>query len=303
MISSYWYSHTYRLCRKLASPSPAGPYRLLCFVLDDEQLAWSRLLANRADEPADLFGNEPHIPRNEFLLKIQDYHWFYCRGCLKLHPKNRSWTRSWPHDSPTPNLCYMGLLNVVDLCACLALTVHDRTQLAMWLRTGEPGRDVHRRIRDSFQFRVLGNRPILSHHCSVTSNMDAFYGLAMMVELGANDCLVVTTRYHVRWTKRREFPPRLNEDCSVDTYRYLPSPNVEPVALCQHYHAIAWIYRPMPETSGRCSLCKTVFHLLGCSDDGLSCVIQGVRNLPWHEYLSLPLRYLGEKSMFNFWYM
>ncbi|KAL2833041.1 hypothetical protein BDW59DRAFT_157180 [Aspergillus cavernicola] len=223
-------------------------YRLFCSVLDDEQLAWPRLLASRSHDK--FFGSQLALPRNELLLRLEDDgRWLYCGGCLKLHPKNHY---TWVSElmSPETRSCIYDA-GVVDVCACLALIFADGIKLAEWLKTGAPSRNLRRSIREAFQSQMVNNRQVLFHHCSITSHADVFIRLVMRVTLDADDCLIVATTYHVYWTK----PHTILGDSVDRTYGY---------------------YRL---SRGKCTICDTRYHLLGCTDDGLYCVMQGVRNL------------------------
>lgn len=243
-------------------------YRLLRCVFDDERLAWPRLLASRSYE---LIGSQPHLPRNELLLKLEDNRWMYCSGCLKLHLKNR-FTLSLPNVPPSDRLCNYNVW-VVDVCACLALTFFHGIQLVEWLETGTPSLNLHRNIRELFQSQLVNNKRVLLHHCSITSHEDAFISLATTVTLDASHCLIVATRFNVHWTK----PHNLSGPTVEEPYR--PSKNTDPVALCPHLHAIAWLYSPSRRSRNECGCCDTMYYLLGRSNDGLHCVVKGVRNL------------------------
>ncbi|KAL4910620.1 hypothetical protein BDW74DRAFT_887 [Aspergillus multicolor] len=59
-------------------------YRLLRSAHGNEQLAWPRYLAYPLPS-CKQFGMGSL--RNELLLKLEDARWLYCRGRLKLHPK------------------------------------------------------------------------------------------------------------------------------------------------------------------------------------------------------------------------
>ncbi|EIT73656.1 hypothetical protein AO1008_04816 [Aspergillus oryzae 100-8] len=65
-------------------------YRLFSSTLQDEQLAWPRLLACKTFRISDtLSSNEAPLisPRTQVLLQLQDDWWLYCAACLKIQPR------------------------------------------------------------------------------------------------------------------------------------------------------------------------------------------------------------------------
>lgn len=252
-------------------------YRLLHSVLDDKQLAWPRYLANPLPSHHRTFGSEPELPRTDLLLKMEDSHWLYCAGCLKLHPNDHFLSK--PMSSTSRHCKWFS--GVVDLCACLALTYLDAVKLADWIQTGDPSEYLHQSIRQQFQLRVVDNRRCLVHDCSVTGHPDAFIALKTMVTVDAENCLIVTTRYNLHWST----PHELNDSkCGIDLRRGYKMPrDTETVFLCPHIHAFAWIYGCFAScythAKDECRSCDTEFCLLGHTDDKLYAVIQGVRNL------------------------
>ncbi|PLN81036.1 hypothetical protein BDW42DRAFT_201006 [Aspergillus taichungensis] len=249
-------------------------YRLLCSVHGDEQLAWPRYLASPL--PACEFGSEPHVSRNDLLLKLQDTHWIFCRGCLKLHPKNHF---RYIHKR-RPNKCEysINLVNVVDLCACLALTYANGIKLVDWIQTGVASHHLHQNTYREFQFRELKNTRFLIHRCSVTSQPDAFVALTATVALDADNRLVVTTRYNVYWST----PHPYLRDHPRDRDIYQVPHNIESIFVCPHIHALAWLYGRHSRFlvhEDRCGSCATTINLIHSTGDGLHSVIQAERNL------------------------
>ncbi|KAL4785007.1 hypothetical protein BJX76DRAFT_325763 [Aspergillus varians] len=250
-------------------------YGLLRSCHDDERLAWPRFLASPLPS-CELFGSQPHLPRTDLLLKQEDARWLYCCGCLKLHPNNH-FTIGSIRVLPLRRYC-KNRVGVADLCACLALTYLNGVRLGDWIQTGVPSQYLHQNIRQEFRFRVLDKRRLLIHNCSVTSQPDAFVALTTMVTLDPDNCLVVTTRYKVYWST----PHRYLGDAVDCRETYRTPYNTEPLFLCPHIHALAWLYGPYApylKSKKSCGLCDTKFRLLGCTDDGLHSVIQGERNL------------------------
>ncbi|KAL3486302.1 hypothetical protein BJX62DRAFT_215444 [Aspergillus germanicus] len=110
----------------------------------------------------------------------------------------------------------------------------------------------------------------------------------MEVTLDEFDSLIVTTRYHVRWATSHRFP--IEETSLIDRRDEQASYNAPPVMICPHLHALGWVYKHYDS----CFNCGTVPHLLGCTDDGLCWVVQGVRNLGGHDRW-----YRGSRLPFN----
>ncbi|KAL2865566.1 uncharacterized protein BJX67DRAFT_389330 [Aspergillus lucknowensis] len=234
-------------------------YRLLRSALDDEVLAWPKYLTSPItpwhDPPLDLFRDNPEVPRNDFLLKLEDAWWLYCCKCLKLHPSYQF--KPWfvgPWTPPSTRFCNSNV-GVVDLCACLSLTYWNGVQLAM-----------------------VNNKQCLLHKCSVISQPNAFVALTTMVTFDTDCYLVVTTRYNVYLSSPHK---KLGETVDwLDAYR--PPPNTEGIFVCPHMHALAWLYGRYWKSSGcqySCECCDTNCHLLFCTYDGLHSVIKGERNL------------------------
>ena len=249
-------------------------YRLLRSVHDDEQLAWPRYLANPL--PACESDSQLRVPRNDLLLKLQDTHWIYCCGCLKLHPKNHF---RYPHQWRPSSCAYcINVVNVVDLCACLALTYANAIKLVDWIQTGVASHYLHQNIYREFQLRKLRNTRFLIHRCSVTSQPDAFVALTVTVGLDSDNRLLVTTRYNVYWST----PHPCVRDHPLDCDIYQAPRNIVSIFVCPHMHALAWFYGqhshfPVPEM--RCGSCNTTINLIHSTDDGLHSVIQAERNL------------------------
>ncbi|KAL3468721.1 hypothetical protein BJX99DRAFT_265885 [Aspergillus californicus] len=250
-------------------------YRLFCSAHDDEQLAWPRFLATPFPHKY-LSGSQVHLPRIDLLLKLEDARWLYCSGCLKLHPINHFNVFEINH-LPIDRYCE-NRVGVVDLCACVALTYTNGVLLADWIQTGVPSSRLHKRIRQEFQFRVIKDRPVLIHNCSVTSQPDAFVTLKMMVALDSDNCLIVTTRYNVYWSTPHNY---FAKTAGREPYR---TPNdTEAVFLCPHIHALAWLYGPYApyrQHKNKCANpCDTKFRLLGRTVDGFHAIIWCERNL------------------------
>ncbi|KAL4787897.1 hypothetical protein BJX76DRAFT_317231 [Aspergillus varians] len=70
-----------------------------------------------ADHTTPLFKSQPHVPRNELLLKLEDHHWLYCCGCLKLHPKNY-FVKGDISVLPADRYCNY-CAHVVDICSAM----------------------------------------------------------------------------------------------------------------------------------------------------------------------------------------
>ncbi|KAL4886141.1 hypothetical protein BJY04DRAFT_229295 [Aspergillus karnatakaensis] len=221
-------------------------YRLLSLALDDDRLAWPKLLAHTFPriEPIGSL-------RSELLLKLENARWFYCEDCLKLYPHDRfgfyvlGKPSSQSFNSP---------VGVLDLCACLALTYADGVRLAAWIQTGVPSHTLPRNIRQEFQLQLLDNKRVLIHTCSVKSQPDNFVALATRLSLDANDdSLIATTSYRVYWSTPHTIFPTLNASSEV--------------------------YRPPHDTNPYSFACGTLFRLLSDTDNGLHAVIQAERNL------------------------
>lgn len=247
-------------------------YQILSSVLQHDELAWPRVLANTPYEWF-LHTSEPSVRRNALLLQLEDSRWMFCSECLKLHP--RSHFKIWSAKvQPRLRRCVFAG-GITDLCACLALTFRGRKRLVEWLKTGEPGENLPPALRNFFRLRVRWGRRILEHKCSNSAHQDLFVRLVVNLTLDPGDTLIVTTRYHVQWSRERKYHMY---DVSPEA-KWLPPINAEPVLFCPHIHAITWLKFGYPWLRNECCCCDTRLHLLHCTPDGLSLVLQAVRNL------------------------
>ncbi len=250
-------------------------YRLLRPALDDEQLAWPRYLASPLTLRKEL-GSQPHLPRINLLLQLEDARWLYCSDCLKLHPYS-CFPRGYVGIPQSRRHCrYYG--GIVDLCSCLALTYTNGQRLSEWIQTGIPGQDLHRDIRRQFRYQMLNDKRFLIHKCSVTSQPDVFLTLTIVMTLDAGECLLVSTRYNVYWST----PHKHLGDMVNDREAYRAPFDTEPVLLCPDIHALAWlygIYAPTLTSRNACRNCDTTFNVILRTDDGLHSVIRSERNL------------------------
>ncbi|KAL5342154.1 hypothetical protein BJX70DRAFT_357082 [Aspergillus crustosus] len=244
-------------------------YKLLHSALDDKQLAWPKYLAS----PPSKAYNQPPLPRNELLLKLEDTRWLYCRDCLKLHPHSHFCLVQASVPSST-RYCILGV-GVADLCACVALTYTNGVQLASWIQTGVPSQMLPRNICQQFRLQDLDTTRILIHKCSVTSQPDAFLTFTAKVSLTADRRLIITTRYTVYWSE-----PHKNPGTFYFHERYRPPNDTEAPFLCPHIHGLAWLYGINAQSQEyKCGLCDTNYRVLDYTNDGLRAVIQAERNL------------------------
>ncbi|KAL3480185.1 hypothetical protein BJX99DRAFT_254778 [Aspergillus californicus] len=228
-------------------------YNIFCTVFDKE-LAWPRLLAHKGLEN---FGR----PLNDLLLSVANDKWIYCSTYIKLHPPDHFSPRE--RASPTATRrCLNDLQGVVDICACVAITVPDGKKVTEWLKIGagyEPA--VSRRVRKAFTLQVLTkpsnqspDRPdadanadvegegkdetqhALIHSCSITSQPDTLVTVAMTLTLSPKATLQATTKYTIIWTTPR--PPK-----NLDTLTYEALHGTRLAAVCPHMHMFGWLLR------------------------------------------------------------
>ncbi|RDW84153.1 uncharacterized protein DSM5745_04479 [Aspergillus mulundensis] len=268
-------------------------HRALGFVLENKQFAWPRYLATEfppGPYERERFGaaRYPELPnpRNELLHLLEDRRWMYgCCDSLKLHPKQLVEPGSL--QSTNSQRC-ISTEGVVDLCACLALTFSDKIKLIQWLKTGQAGPSLHRNVRGAFVFRERDKKRSLVHHCSVSSQPDAFVSLLTTATLDADDCLIVTTIYHVYWEQPRRILRSYSAFNNAFPYRlrpeYRPPHNAEPVFLCPHIHAVAWLYSSWMWTKDQCTNCDTRYQEIGriTSSNRLYLGMLGKRNRQSH---------------------
>ncbi|KAJ0414892.1 hypothetical protein BJY00DRAFT_18370 [Aspergillus carlsbadensis] len=238
-------------------------YQQLSFVFDQEPLAWGQLLSLEARDTS-LIGGQMKHPRTQLLLHLEDRHWLYCSACRKLHPTTH-FRRSSKSRHPSRRFCGIERWGIVDLCACLALTIANGRRLVEWLQTGAPCPTLHPNIREPFQFHSLEGRRLLRHTCSVTGHSEAFVRLVMEATLDKYQNLIVTTKYHIRW------------------------------------HALGWVYKLYIDSSHYCHSCGTIPFFLKCTDDGFYWVVLAMRNLGgqyrWYKGSRMPIN-----SILTGWY-
>ncbi|KAI9371590.1 hypothetical protein BJX61DRAFT_543531 [Aspergillus egyptiacus] len=227
-------------------------YRLFSHVLEDERLAWPRLLASQSYTA--LLGH-PGSPRTQLLRRFEDDYWSYCPGCLKLHPAEDS----LDYPLPMTDACSSIYSDqpIVDLCPCLALTYCDRLRLEEWLRTEHASPLLSRRIRCAFQRRLNS----LQHDCWMFHHADAFVRSVMTVALDEQGCLIVRTRYH-----------------HIDRLYSRPC-DMEPIFLCPHVNIFEYILVPLLWVDNRCMLCDASMQDLSSAEYGYHHVVQSVRTL------------------------
>ncbi|GMF68032.1 hypothetical protein F9C07_2264573 [Aspergillus flavus] len=268
-------------------------YRLFSSTLQDEQLAWPRLLACKTFRISDtLSSNEAPLisPRTQVLLQLQDDWWLYCAACLKIQPR----ALFWPGIESLPlrsQKCIFGA-RVIDLCSCLSLTYFDRIRLERWLYTGRTD-TLSQRIREAFQPLIIDDRSSLLHQCSIPSIPEVSVDLEIVVALNDRKRLEALTRYRVRMSS---YQPRPR---GVIPWFSGPHDATERIYLCPHIDLLPFVrdsyYWPQIE----CWSCETSVCVDSSEDEGLHVVLLSVRNLGephYREGLHLPWEKIAREN-------
>lgn len=239
------------------------PFYCLCgHVLKDNSLAWPRLV-----RPYEAPLNRPDLPRNQFLLLLEDDCWLYCSRCLKLHPRCRFWDRSGP---PLRRVCKYNGAGVVDLCPCLSLTFFDRNRLERSLRKGVLDTSLSSAIQEAFQISTRDGKRSLIHRCSIVDHADAFITLTMVITFNTDHNLVLQSRYNLHFNRPQP---------SQGTHEmHSPLPDMEPVLFCPELDILEFLHKGYRLQSFRtCSICSAFVLGSEATDDGLFVVVHCIR--------------------------
>jgi hypothetical protein len=204
-------------------------FRLFGAVLKQVEFAFPRLLQIRIPI---LCVNSEDVPRNQLLLRLEDYYWAYCGKFLKLHPRHE-FKEYALHNPPIQRRCIKGA-GIVDICPCTAWTVRERERCVKILKSPKP--PSKSRIRQ-FEFERDG-QPRYTHHCSFSSGDDWTVQAAFVLTVDNHNMLGLHARYTIEFS-------------SPKTYL-----TAEPAFYCPH-HTLASMIK-MNDPRQRCFQCHTV---------------------------------------------
>ncbi|OJK03517.1 hypothetical protein ASPACDRAFT_111315 [Aspergillus aculeatus ATCC 16872] len=189
-------------------------YRAYKLIIRDPQLRFPRLLANRNPY---ISSSNPEVPRNILLHQLQNHHWAYCSGCLKLHPWNEMedtdyhTTRGELSDARLRHLCN-ARAGIVDLCPCISLTARDKFRLVRHLAGTAEDKDRHHypiEMDERFKLGLtLDGKRCLVHRCEIRDHPHVWIRLEVALYLYPNHngimSLYASTAYYVDlWSPAR----------------------------------------------------------------------------------------------------
>lgn len=178
--------------------------------------------------------------RQQFLRRLQDKRVRYCAKCMKLHRRE-----TFAHPTYTGPMIYREFCwteaGVVDLCPCVALTIHDKNRIVCHLRRMTKGKPVV--LKDGLErFFVLGScrgvvttdghgslvsgraptqapahAPALVHCCAVSSHAFVEARVRTVLYIGRKGMLIAETDYEVS-TDARVMEWQLDDDGFADAH-------------------------------------------------------------------------------------
>jgi len=152
-------------------------FRLFGTITKHEEMIFPRLLRLRIPI---LCVNSKDVPRNQLLLRLENYDWLYCSQCLKLHPR-REFSKDSLKTTALERSCadYAGIF---DLCPCYSWTIRMRQNI------------IDRLEQISTDTPPSDQTPMLSHRCSFSIGPGYNVQTSTLIYISVRG-LSVNTRY------------------------------------------------------------------------------------------------------------
>ncbi|KAL4871710.1 hypothetical protein BDV12DRAFT_194170 [Aspergillus spectabilis] len=161
-------------------------------------------------------------PRNQLLIRLENSHWAYCSGCMKLHPRKEFNPQSVLERPPMERRC-MPSAGVVNLCPCICITPRNKTRIIRFLKRKSACRT--RPVDRWEEFEVQTDRhgkASLTHQCWIADNDGVLVQLSMDIEV--KDWLKLTAHYRYIVSEDRKAGDRGK--------RVILSPHLESLVNC-----------------------------------------------------------------------